>query len=303
MSAQQRAVVEEMLRTGPLDIGGDVAGQRPVFEELMTAEPLAADVVTTTEELGGVPAVRVGVAGRSPVGTILYFHGGGYALGTAASSAGLASGLARHSGGTVISVDYRLAPENPYPAALEDAVAAYRGLLDAGVAPESIAIAGESAGGGLAIATVVAPVKANLARPAAAVVFSPWADLTGSGESMTTKAGVDPSLTPAGLRRRAADYVAGRDPADPAVSPVFADLTGLPPLLVQAGSHEILLDDATRLAARPAAADVDVTLEVTAGVPHVFQGFAALLDEGAAALARAGIFLGSHLAVEHVPVS
>ena len=129
--------------------------------------------------------------------------------------------------------------------------------------------------------------------------MSPWADLTLSGDSIRGKAAVDPALTPEGLRRRAVDYLADGDPAGGLVSPIFADLTGLPPLLIQAGSHEILLDDATRLAARAAAADVAVQLEVTPRVPHVFQGFAAMLDEGDAALTRSGAFLRAHLAHQH----
>ena len=137
---------------------------------------------------------------------------------------------------------------------------------------------------------------AGLPQPTAAVLMSPWADLTLSGDSISGKAAVDPALTPDGLARRAADYLADGDPAEELVSPIFADLTGLPPLLIQAGSHEILLDDATRLAAHAAAADVAVRLEVTPGVPHVFQGFAAMLDEGDAALTSAGKFLRAHLA-------
>ena len=208
---------------------------------------------------------------------------------------GLASDIARQAGTRVVTVDYRLAPEHPYPAAIEDAVAAYRGLLDSGLPAGRIALAGESAGAGLAVATLVALKAAGLPQPSSAVVFSPWADLTLTGTSMTRKAAVDPSLTPQGLRRRVADYVGAADPDDALISPVFADLTGLPPLLIQVGSHEILLDDATRLAVRAAAADVEVTLEVTPGVPHVFQGFAALLDEAGAALASAGAFLRRRL--------
>jgi acetyl esterase/lipase len=142
----------------------------------------------------------------------------------------------------------------------------------------------------------VAFKHAGLSQPAAAVLMSPWADLTLSGDSINAKAALDPALTPEGLARRAADYLGDSDPAAELVSPVFADLTGLPPLLIQAGSHEILLDDATRLAARAAAADVAVTLEVTPGVPHVFQGFAAILDEGDAALTSAAKFIRAHLA-------
>jgi acetyl esterase/lipase len=240
--------------------------------------------------------VNVEAADADPEWVIFYLHGGAYAIGTAASSVGLASDLARRAGARLVSVDYRLAPEHPHPAALDDAVAAYRGLLDSGVAASAIAIAGESAGAGLAAATLVALKHAGLPQPSSAVLMSPWADLTLSGDSINAKAAVDPALTPEGLRRRAIDYVADRDPTADLVSPIFADLTGLPPLLIQAGSHEILLDDATRLASRAAAADVAVTLEVTPGVPHVFQGFAAMLDEGDAALTSAGQFLRAHLA-------
>jgi acetyl esterase/lipase len=285
-----------MLRDGPLDLGGDVAEQRVIFEEMMAAIPVPADVTTSTGSLGGIPVINVEVAGADPERVIFYLHGGAYAIGTAASSVGLASDLARRAGARLVTVDYRLAPEHPQPAAIEDAVAAYRGLLDSGVAASAVAIAGESAGAGIAAATLVALKHVGLAQPSAAVLMSPWADLTLSGDSISGKAALDPVLTPEGLARRAADYLADGDPAGELVSPIFADLTGLPPLLIQAGSHEILLDDATRLAAHAAAADVAVTLEVTPGVPHVFQGFAAILDQGEAALTSAGEFLRAQLA-------
>jgi acetyl esterase/lipase len=295
MGQKERDALEELLRDSPLDLGGGVREQRQIFEEMLSARPQAADVTTTAASLGGVPVVVIDVAGTSADEVILYFHGGAYAVGTAASSVGLASGLGRHAGARVISVDYRLAPEHPFPTALEDAVAAYRALAGGGQSPARLAIAGESAGAGLAAATLVALKSEGLAQPATGVLMSPWADLTLTGASMTGKAAADPALTPAGLARRARDYADGHDPADGRIGPLFADLAGLPPLLIQAGSHEVLLDDATRLAARAAAADVPVTLEVTAGVPHVFQGFAAILPEGEAALARAGAFVHSHL--------
>ena len=295
MSQQQRAALDQLLRDGPLDLGGDVAEQRIIFEEMMAAVPVPADVTTSSGSLGGIPVVNVEVAGADRDQVIFYLHGGAYAIGTAASSVGLASDLARRAGPLLVTVDYRLAPEHRHPAAIDDAVAAYRGLLDRGVAASAIAIAGESAGAGLAVATLVALKHAGLPQPSAAVLMSPWADLTLSGDSISAKAAVDPALTPEGLRRRAVDYVAAGDRTVELVSPIFADLTGLPPLLIQAGSHEILLDDATRLAARAAAADVAVRLEVTPGVPHVFQGFAAILDEGDAALTSAGEFLRAHL--------
>jgi acetyl esterase/lipase len=295
VSQQQRDALDQLLRNAPLELGGDLAEQRVIFEEMMAAIPVPADVTTSSATLGGIPVVNVEVAGADPEWVIFYLHGGAYAIGTAALSVGLASDLARRAGTRLVTVDYRLAPEHPYPAALEDAVGAYRGLLDAGVSPSAIAVAGESAGAGLATAVLVALKHAELPQPTAAVLMSPWADLTLSGESIRRKAAVDPVLTPDGLTRRIADYLADGDPARELVSPIFADLTELPPLLIQAGSHEILLDDATRLAASAAAADVAVTLEVTPGVPHVFQGFAAMLDEGDAALTSAGEFLRAHL--------
>jgi acetyl esterase/lipase len=222
---------------------------------------------------------------------VLYFHGGAYALGSAADSVGLAADVSRRAGARAISVDYRLAPEHPFPAALDDAVAAYRALLDTGVPSAKIAVVGESAGGGLVAATLVALNDAGLPQPSSATVFSPWADLTVSGASATTKAGLDPALTSKALRTRARDYLGERDTATPLASPIFADLTGLPPLLIQVGSHEILLDDAVRLASRAADHDVQVELQVWPEVPHVFQGFAALLDDADRALLAAAAFI------------
>jgi acetyl esterase/lipase len=298
MSQQQRDALDELLRNGPLDLGGDVKEQRVIFEEMMGAIPVPDDVAASPGSLGGVPVINVDVEGTEPGPVILYFHGGAYAVGTAASSVGLASDLARRARAQLVSVDYRLAPEHPYPAALEDAVAAYRGLLASGQAPSAIALAGESAGAGLVAATLVALKRAGVPLPSAAVMMSPWVDLTLSGDSMREKAALDPALTPDGLRRRVRDYVGTGDPADGLLSPIFADLTGLPPLIIQGGSHEILLDDATRLAVRAAGADVDVTLQVTPQVPHVFQGFASMLDEAGVALTNAGDFLRAHFAAD-----
>jgi epsilon-lactone hydrolase len=294
MSKEQRDALDRVSRHSPLDLSGDVKEQRAIFEKMIASIPLAADVTTTPGSLGDIPVVGVDVAGVESDDVIFYIHGGAYAIGSAAASAGLASDIVRRAGARAISVDYRLAPENPYPAAVLDTVAAYRALLET-VPASRIALAGESAGAGLAVATLVALKMAGLPQPASAVLFSPWADLTLSGDSMQGKAAVDPALTPAGLRLRAGDY-AGHDPADPLVSPVFADLTGLPPLLIQVGSHEILLDDATRLVTRAAAADVQVTLEVTPEVPHVFQAFSAMLEEADAALNSAGAFIRRHFA-------
>lgn len=290
MTQEQRAALDELMRNGPLDIGGDVAEQRPIFHAMLTSEPLPDDVSAAEAEYGGVPAVVIDVAGTDASTVILYFHGGGYALGSAAASVGLASEVARRAGARVVSVDYRLAPEHRFPAAVDDALAAYRALLD-GVPSSRIAFAGESAGGGLVVAALVAARDAGLPQPTSAVVFSPWVDLTLAGPSMSGKADVDPALTPEGMRTRAQDYLGATDPAAPLASPIFADLTGIAPLLVQVGSHEILLDDAVRLAARAGAHDVEAQLQIWPGVPHVFQGFAAMLDDADAALLSAAAFM------------
>ncbi|MBP0458962.1 alpha/beta hydrolase [Streptomyces montanisoli] len=295
MPDSQLDAVIDLLRTSPLDMGGDPHKMRVVFDEMMAAHPVLDDVRTTAAELGGVPAIEVSAGGGEARGAVLYFHGGGYALGSAAASVNLAADVARRSEATVHTVDYRLAPENPFPAAVDDALAAYRGLLDHGVPAAEIAVSGESAGGGLALALLVAIREAGLPRPAAAAVLSPWVDLTQSGRSHETRAALDPALTRQALSARAGDYLAGADPRSPLASPLFADLRGLPPLLVQAGTYEVLLDDAVRLAAKAAGDDVEVTLHTFPGAPHVFQGFATVLDEGAAALDEVGAFLRAHL--------
>jgi acetyl esterase/lipase len=292
MSEQQRQILDGILRGGPLDLAADLTEQRQVFETMATAHPLPADVRTSLRELGGVPAITVETDTAVPAGTVLYFHGGAYVIGSAKSSLGLAAEIARRAGARVVTVDYRLAPENPYPAAVDDALAAYRGLLSE-TEPGQVAVAGESAGGGLAIALLVAARDTGLPMPASAAVFSPFADLTLSGASIAGKAPVDPALTEAGLRLRGGQYIAAGDPAAPTASPVFASLKDLPDLLIQAGSHEILLDDALRLAARAAHDDVAVQLQVTPGVPHVFQAFTELLDEAGAALDEAGRFIAA----------
>lgn len=297
MTAQQRDLVKQILRDAPFDLGGEAAVQRPLLTEMLTAQPLPQDVVITPGELGGVPVIFIDITGVAPRGTLFHLHGGGFALGSAHGSVGLASDLARRSGLRAVTIDYRLAPENPYPAALMDAVAAFGALLETIESAHDVVVTGESAGGNLAIELLIAGKAQALPLPCAAVVFSPMTDLTVSGRSFVTKAGVDPNVSAKAIRTRVGDYLHGTEATDPGVSPIFADLTGLPPLLIQAGSHEVLLDDATRLAAKAAADDVAVVLDVTPGVPHVFQVFAGILEEGNAALERAAAFLDSHLSI------
>jgi len=305
MSQQQRDMVHGILRNAPFDLGGDPAVQRPLLEAMLTAQPLPDDVRITNGVLGGVPVVFVDIAGAAAAteqsaessGVILHVHGGGFAVGSARGSVGLVSNLARRSGMRAVAVDYRLAPEHPYPAALHDVTAVYRALREQLGDTAPIVVAGESAGGNLAIELLISGLPAGLTMPAAAVLFSPMTDLTVSGDSYRTNADRDPNITAAAIATRADDYLRGTGtaPDDPLVSPIFADLAGLPPMLIQAGSHEVLLDDATTLAVRAAAHDVDVVLDITPGVPHVFQAFAAVLDEGDAALNRAADFVRTHV--------
>jgi epsilon-lactone hydrolase len=296
MSKDQQRQLDAILRQGGLDTGGDVQTLRAAFNELMARVPVAPDIQQNPVEIGGVAGVEVTIQGNAAENVILYFHGGVYVIGTAVATVPLVGDLVRRTGAKAITLEYRLGPEHPYPAAVEDAQAAYEGLLAQGIAPGQIALAGESAGGGLVVATLLALREAGTPLPSCGFLMSPYADLTLSGETLAEKQAVDAVLTPDGLRTRVPDYVGGADASDPLISPIFGDLSGLPPLLIQVGSNEILLSDALRLAGRAALSDVPVTLEVTPGVPHVFQGFAGLLDEAGAALDRASDFLKTQFA-------
>jgi len=296
VSTGQRENLDAILRQSAFPAGSSVSEQRLLLRELLSAQPLPAEVTVTAAALGSVPTAEITVDGIEPRHVVLYFHGGVYVMGDAFLAADLASQVGRRARAKVISVGYRLAPEHPYPAAADDAFAAYEALLRGGTAPSDIAFAGESAGGGLAIATLVNARDHGLPLPAAAFVMSPYADLTLAGTTMETKREADPLLSPEALQARVTDYTAGQDAALGLISPVFADLSGLPPLIIQAGTHEVLLDDAIRLAGQAAAADVAVTLDITPGVPHVFQAYYPILDEAAAALDRAGQLLSAHLA-------
>jgi len=295
MSKEQQSQLDAILRQGRLDTAADVASVRAAFNAFMAQVPVPADVQQKPTEIGGVGGIEVTIAGNESENVILYFHGGVYVIGSAATSVPLVGDLVRRTGVNAITLDYRLAPEHPYPAAVEDARAAYEGLLEQGMDPGQIVLAGESAGGGLAVATLLASREAGLPMPSCAFLMSPYADLTLSGETLFERQSLDPILTPEGLRVRAPEYVAGADASDPLISPIFGDLSGLPPLLIQVGSHEILLSDALRLAGRAATTDVAVTLDVTPGAPHVFQGFAGVLDEAGAALDRASDFVKAQL--------
>ncbi|HEX5288613.1 MAG TPA: alpha/beta hydrolase [Streptosporangiaceae bacterium] len=295
MSKQQRDAIDAALRAEPFSLTQTAGEHRTSFDG-WAIRPYPADVAAADVQIGGVPAIELTVAGRGADPIVLYFHGGGYVAGSARAGAHLAAELARRAGGRALSVDYRLAPEHPYPAAVEDGLAAYAGLLESGVSPARILVAGDSAGGGLAVAALLAARDRGLPQPAAVVAFSPWADLTRSGASMRAKDGADPLFSWGAMGWYAERYLPAGDRSVPLASPVFATLAGLPPLLIQAGSHEVLLDDAVRLAERAARDDVEVTLQVAPEGTHVFQLHFGALEEADEALDDVARFFRRHLA-------
>jgi acetyl esterase/lipase len=295
MSRQQREAIDALLRSAPRSqTPPSVEEQRSQFAANISA-PAPQGVASRRTVLGGRPALELTPQGAG-AGHLLYLHGGGYVIGSPETHAGLVGELARRAGLRTTSVDYRLAPEHPFPAAVEDGLAAYRELLAAGIDPHELVVAGDSAGGGLILATLLAARDAGLPLPAAAAVFSPWVDLTVSGASIRTKRDADPIFTEADIRAYADHYVGAGDRSQPLASPLFADLAGFPPLLIQVGANELLLDDAVRLAGRAGADDVEVTLEIGSGLPHVFQHNFGRLDEADDALERAARFFATHLA-------
>jgi len=237
------------------------------------AEPPAHVVVTETE-VGGVPGRWVQPP-EADAATILHFHAGGYVMGSSYGHRALGAWYAEAAGARVLLPDYRLAPEHPYPAALDDALAAYRALVDDGVDPARLVVSGDSAGGGLALALVLALRDAGDPLPAGVVTMSPFADLSLSGDSMEARAALDPLVAEETLGQCAAAYLQhGEDPADPRVSPVFADYAGFPPMLMQVGTSEVLQDDTLRIAEKARSIGVDVTLQVGYQMVHIYQMFA-----------------------------
>jgi acetyl esterase/lipase len=299
MSKEQRAQVDAMLRQPRPEGPRSVEAIRAGFKALMAQMIVPDSIRTAHTTLGNRPALRVEPDNGPRAGTILYFHGGGWVYGSPESVLSLTGNLVAKTGFGAYSVDYRLAPEHPFPAAIDDTLSAYRALLDSGLDPSTIAFAGDSAGGGLTVTTCLAARGAGLPLPAAIVTFSPGLDATRTGKSMDTKEGIDPILSRKSVEHTGAMYLAGQNPHQPMLSPaVLADLTGFPPMLIQVGTNEIMLDDSTRLAARARAAGVDVILDITADVPHVFQSFTGVLDEADQALDRAALFLTQHV---HIP--
>jgi len=288
MASEQLQAVNELLDS--LDLGGLTLAERRAFMAAAGGPPPAGTMIDPVDA-GGVPAEWVTAAGVTGERVVLFFHGGAYHLGSPATLRRLLALVSGAAQARVLSAGYRLAPEHPFPAAVHDALAAYRWLLARGPAARQIAIAGNSSGGGLALAALVALRDAGEPMPAAAVVISPWTDLEMTGESRRTRAAADRMITPDGMEEAARWCLAGQDPRHPYASPVLADLRGLPPILIHVGDVEILLDDSTRLAARARAARVEVTLEVWDDMPHCWHTFAWLLPEADQAIERIGRWL------------
>ena len=273
-----------------------LAERRERLDEIGSAYGVAPDIVFKAARIDGVETEWSAAPGSDGTRVLVFFHGGGYCSGSIRSHRSMASEAGRAAGIRALAVGYRLAPEHPYPAALQDAMAVYDALLADGVPARHVAVGGDSAGGNLALALILRLREAGKPLPACGWLVSPWTDLAMTGATLASKASVDPIISKPYLQELADAFLAGTDPKLPLVSPLYADLAGLPPLLVQVGSAETLLDDAIRIAARAAADDVRVTLEVWPRMIHAWHLWAARLASGRSALASAGAFMRAALA-------
>jgi epsilon-lactone hydrolase len=294
MASPEHQALVEILRNQPVLEGASISDKRAGMEDMAGGAPLPEGTVVEPVDAGGVPAEWLSDGGAGD-GVVLYLHGGGYCIGSVNTHRALAARLASACRARVLNLDYRLAPEHPHPAAVEDAVAAYRWLLGTGLEPGRVVVGGDSAGGGLVVATLLVLRDGGDPLPAAGFCLSPWVDLECAGGTFETKAGVDPMCTREGLTEMAAAYAGGHDLRHPLVSPLHADLTGVPPLLVQVGTAEALLDDSVRLAERARAAGVDVRLEAWDDLVHVFQAFAPMVPEAVEAIEGVGAFVHERL--------
>lgn len=297
MSAQELATLIGMMSEGGPNLAAPPAQARAEFEGLLASVPVASDLKFETAQAGGVAGLWVDAPGVRQDRVMLYIHGGGYISGSAKGYRPLVGELARATKARALAIDYRLAPEDPFPAAVDDIVTAYKSLLDRGIPAKAIVFAGDSAGGGLVVTGMMALRDSGLPLPGAGLSISPWLDLECTGASMKSKAKSDlalnrEALVHAGRSYRGRGAVEGRGGQ---LSPLSADLAGLAPLLIQVGSAEILLDDATRLAAQAGVADVSVRLEIWPNMPHVWHLFGFMLSEGRDAIENAGRFLAAHM--------
>jgi len=292
MASEELAKVIAMIKSVPRDPSASVERMRGAMEKV--SEHVARDVKCEAVSAGGVPAEWIVPPGAAGDRVILYLHGGGYVMGSINTHRAMIARIARASEAKALALNYRMAPEDPFPTAVDDATAAYRWLLAQGYKPGKIVISGDSAGGGLTLATLLALRDAGTPLPAAAVPISPWADLEGTGASVETRAAADPMVDKAGLLRMAGMYAGDSDPKNPLISPIYGDYKGLPPMLIQVGDAEILLDDATRVAERARSAGVKVELEAWPEMFHVWHVFAKILPEGQQAIDRIGEYVRAH---------
>lgn len=282
------ALREAIARRGRAD---DIAQRRRDIDARGLANQLPADVAVEAVSANGVRSEWSTTPDADRGKVILYLHGGGYVIGSLDSHRHLAAEIGRAAHSRTLAIDYRLAPEHPFPAAVDDALAAYRFLLSNGTSPSGISIAGDSAGGGLVVAAMVAIREAGLPQPACGWPISPWVDMEAIGDSMVSKAAADPTVQKAGILDMAQHYLGGADPRSPLAAPLYADLRGLAPLLIQVGAAETLLDDAIRLAQRAGAGDVAVDLQVWPEMIHVWHLYFPQLAAGRRAIGVGGEFV------------
>lgn len=297
MSKQQLEKVLRIIKTQPAVGTQAVDASRQFLDQAGAKFSVPADVRRSPFGLHGLQAEFFDAPGADPERVLLYLHGGGYVIGSITSHGYLIQNLSRASGMRVLAINYRLAPEHPFPAAIDDAVGSYRWLLKQGYKPEHMAIGGDSAGGGLTLASLVSLRDAGDPLPAAALCISPWTDLTGKADSLRTRRHLDPMIDPDSLYKLVGYYLGKTDPTHPLASPLFAELAGLPPLLIQVGEREVLYDDAVELAKKASAAGLEVTLEEAANMFHVWHAYAPMLDEAQQAVDRAGRYLRGKLAI------
>jgi len=292
MSVEQLETLIHLIRSSPPLGDGEIEARRAAIEAMGAMLPADPEARFEPAAIGATPAEWVSVPSADPDRIVLYLHGGGFVTGSPTAYRSLTSRLSRAAAARVLAVDYRLAPEHLFPAALDDALAAYDGLLGADFRPERIVVAGDSAGGGLTASLLLTLRDRGRPAPAGWVLLSPLLDLAATGETMVTKVAIDPMVSPENVRQGAARYLGpDADPRNPLASPLYADLADLPPLLIQVGTAECLLDDARRFAARAREAGVTVDLEIWDEMIHVWQAFAPMLDEGQAAIEAIGRFV------------
>ena len=273
-----------------------LAETRESFDTEMGRIPLADNVTVESLSFGSVPAEKITPTNVTPGKVLLYLHGGGHVFGSIKSHRHFVSRLAVATKATAWHIDYRLAPEHPYPAAIEDALTAYRAILDSGIAPADIVVGGESAGGNLAAALLLKLKQDNLPQPAGLYLLSPWLDMTTTAESYDKVGARDPMITREGIVGVALAYL-GNQPDTPLASPVRADVAGLPPMLIQVGSEEVLLSDSTTFANNAAMTGIDVSLRVWAGMPHAWPLFHPFLRAGLPAIDEAGAWMRKRLGI------